>query len=138
MVKRILDSIGTLTTPQIIDNDSAVTRYTPFPNYQSGTFGMGDDGITFNVVDPPLTPDQSSQSRGQINIHINPINDSPFSFSKTSGLIENTPIDIFLRATDLENDFILNNNFNNGIKFSILDLPTHGTLGDYSRKCYWL
>ena len=121
--------LGSTTKLQLLDHDSAVTRYTPLPNYQSGTFGMGEDGIIFDVLDPPLTPDQSSQSRGQINIHINPINDAPFSFSKTVRTVENTPIDIVLRATDLENDFILNNNFNNGIKFSILDLPTHGTLG---------
>ena len=75
--------------------------YTPLPNYQSGTLGMGEDGMIFNVLDSPLTPDQSSQSQGQINIHINPINDSPFSFSKTVRTVENTPIDIFLRATDI-------------------------------------
>jgi hypothetical protein len=122
--------LGSTTSPQIIDHDSAVTQYTPLPNYQSGTIGMGDDSLIFNVLDPPLTPDQSTQSQGQINIHINPINDAPFSFSKTVRTIENTPIDVFFRATDLENDFLLNNNLNNGIKFSILDLPTHGTLGD--------
>ena len=122
--------LGSTTKLQLLDHDSAVTRYTPLPNYQSGTFGMGEDGITFNVLDPPLTPDQSSQSRGQINIHINPINDPPLSFSKTVRTVENTQIDIFFRAIDLENDFILNSNLNNGIKFSILDLPTHGTLGD--------
>ncbi|MGE0242598.1 MAG: Ig-like domain-containing protein [Nitrososphaeraceae archaeon] len=122
--------LGSTTSPHIIDHDSAITRYTPLPNYHSGTIGMGEDGLIFNVLDPPLTPDQSSQSQGQINIHINPVNDAPFSFSKTIRTIENTPIDIFFRATDLENDFLLNNNLNNGIKFSILNLPTHGTLGD--------
>ena len=130
--------LGSTTKLQLLDHDSAVTRYTPLPNYQSGTFGMGEDGITFNVLDPPLTPDQSSQSQGQINIHINPINDPPLSFSKTVRTVENTPIDIFFRAIDLENDFILNSNLNNGIKFSILDLPTHGTLGDLQENVTWL
>jgi hypothetical protein len=121
--------IGTLTTPQIIDKDSAITRYTPFPNYQSGSIGMGVDRIPFNVVDPPLAPDQRSQSNGQITININPVNDPPSSFGKIVKTIENAPIDIFLRANDVENDFILNDKFNHGIKYSIFAPPTHGTLG---------
>ena len=121
--------IGTLTTPQIIDKDSAITQYTPFPNYQSGAFGMGVDRIPFNVVDLPLAPDQRSQSNGQITININPVNDPPSSFSALVKTIENTPIDIFLRANDVENDFILNDKFNHGIKFSIIEPPAHGTLG---------
>ena len=82
--------------------------YTPDENY------FGPDSISFKVndthVDSPIAT---------VSITVNSINDAPLAENLINNTQINTPVDIILLASDIEND---------PLTFIIVDAPTHGSL----------
>jgi len=83
-------------------------QYTPAPNYN------GTDSFTFTWND--------GHTNGNIEtviITVTPVNDAPVANAQSVTTVEDTPKNITLTASDVEND---------PLSFSIVSNPAHGTL----------
>jgi hypothetical protein len=81
--------------------------YTPALNYH------GPDGFSFEVSDGELT------DSGTVDIIVTPVNDAPTATPQAVATPEDTPLAIVLTGNDVDGD---------PITFTVVGLPTHGTL----------
>ena len=97
-----------------LTGSGANLTYTPDPNYN------GSDGFSFEVNDGTINSNVSP-----ISIVVNPINDVPTANNQSGAnnqtvtTLEDTPVNIILTATDVDND---------PLTYSISSQPTNGTL----------
>ena len=82
--------------------------YTPDQNY------FGPDSFSFKVNDTHVDSQVAT-----VSITVNSINDAPIAENLIKNTQINTPVDITLLGSDIEND---------PLTFSIVDAPTHGFL----------
>jgi hypothetical protein len=82
--------------------------YTPNSNY------FGPDSFSFKVNDTHVDSQIAT-----VSITVNPVNDAPLAENLIKNTQINTPVDITLLASDIEND---------PLTFSIVDNPGHGSL----------
>lgn len=73
----------------------------------------GSAAITLTVTDGELS------DSSQFTLTVTPVNDAPVAQGQTLTTNANTPLNITLQATDIEN---------NALTYSIVTAPTHGTL----------
>ncbi len=89
----------------LVDN---LATYTPDPDYN------GPDSFTFKVNDGA-----ADSSVATVSITVTPVNDAPVAEDLTETTEEDTPKDITLVATDVEDDTLT---------YAIVDQPAHGTV----------
>ena len=89
-------------------NSAGSLTYTPAENFN------GEDSFTYKVNDG-----EDDSNLATVTIVITPVNDQPQSEQQTITLDEDTPTEITLSASDIDNDPLI---------FSIVDNPQHGVL----------
>jgi subtilisin family serine protease len=89
------------------NSDTAMVTYTPSPNYS------GPDSFAYKVNDG-----SADSNIATVSIAVSPINDAPIAADKSATTNKNTPVDITLTATDVDNC---------ELQF-IVSGPAHGTL----------
>ncbi len=98
--------LGTITR---VDDTSATVVYTPEKDYN------GDDTFAFVANDGIVDSDP-----GTVTVTVQPVNDPPVAQAINTQTKEDTPVDITLKATDVDDDA-------STLKYSIETQPAHGT-----------
>jgi len=93
---------------QVINETTGEFIYTPSPDV------FGTDIITFTANDGKKT-----SNSGTVQVHINAVNDAPTAFNQIVETAISTPINITLKAVDIDGD---------PLKFSIVKPPENGKL----------
>ncbi len=82
--------------------------YTPYPDYN------GTDSFTYEVMDGKMFSETAT-----VNIRVTPVNDPPAASNQVFVLLEDTPQNISLTASDIDGD---------ALTYAVVTAPSHGTL----------